>query len=576
MSMFQSSRRHFLTKIAGTSVGAVFLGGLFGHHKASAADRGASKSRSIDTNTVSQANRYFDEFLPIDHDPQSDDASFAFQHAAKWSAQNNRAVVVRGHYLFSNAVEIRNDGATIIFEAAHIRIRDDGMQKDTRFGKRVPIGIFVTADNVSLLGNCTFEGLGIPGKTFLHGLYFEELKHLTIGQLTLKNMAVGLHFMCCDYVNCGDTIAHSMWGLQVTSSGSTGAGSAQAISGCRWSRFGKLQSFENDKPARYLAVGKLGNGQSRDNVSNHYGFANVTARKGSPWAQVTGIRSSVNSSFEGGHGEGVAFLLNCQKYDTDNDYSIDGNDFGRWTGEVIDTPGSVDAAAQFFVTENATPIGKNRVSLIQAKCPIPDYDIIQKLGFGMPQTFGLYCSSGDLEIGSLDFDGFTFHIHAADARLNIGSMSSKNAGYQLFRYGRGLEGSLGSLRILSDLSGYARNPGLIRPVSTGNSKEPPHFRIAEIDCSGVNGRVNAKYLVYDNLFKINSMEVGSVRGSCTSGHGNWRGEKIQYHGNLLSFSEPPRGNWSDGRIAINETPKSGQPAGWIQRDGQWWSFGTLD
>jgi hypothetical protein len=466
-----------------------------------------------------------DAFLPSGFRRKTDDASQIFTAAADWSGQNRRPVFVRGRYFLANPVAIRAQWTQFQFTGAYIMVADNGGRLKTKFGQNLPLAFLVSADDVSLLGNVTLEGLGTPGETLLQGLYCEEAVNVSVGEFTLKNMAAGQHFMCCDNVQCGNTVAYSMWGRQPSNNERAGAGSAQVISGCRNSTFGRLQSWDNDKPTRYLSVGKTGKGERRDNTSNDYGFVEMTAREGSPWAQVTGIRSSVNSRFAGGSGTGVAFVLLCQKYKTDDAFSIDGNDFGSWSGVVTDRWGSVEAAGYFWVEDGALPIGSNYVKSLSASCPLPDPSLLNRIGYRFPQTFGIYMSSGRLRIDVLDVTGFSFQINAFDSHLDIGTFKSAAPFYQPVRYGHGLTGSIGTMKIVSDVVGPAANPGLLRAENLGKVGKPTKFRINQIDCSTVSTKIRAAYVVYDPLFDESAMQIGTLRGQCGSGQGFSKGRK---------------------------------------------------
>lgn len=466
-------------------------------------------------------------FWPSGFRRKTDDASQIFQAAADWSAQNNQTVYIGGRYFLGHPVAIRNGGSRLQFVDANIMVADKGSRLKTKFGQMLPLAFLVSANNVSLLGNVTLIGLGTPGETLLQGLYCEDAVGISIGEFTLKNMAAGQHFMCCDNVRCGDTVAYSMWGRQPANNERAGAGSAQVISGCRNSVFGRLQSWDNDKPTRYLSVGKTGYGEKRDNISNQYGFVEMTAREGSPWAQITGIRSSVNSRFEGGKGEGAAFLLLCQKYKTDDAYSIDGNDFGAWSGDIADRWGSVEAAGYFWIEDGARAIGSNVVRSLRASCPRPDPTLLNRAGFRFPQTFGIYMNSGQLTINEVDITGFSFQINAFDSQLDIGVFHSRAAFYQPFRYGHGLTGSIQKMILHTDISGPAANAGVLRAEKLGTPGKPVRFQIGELDCSQSTSKIRSEYVIYDPLFDDNAMTVKLLRGQCGNGQGYAKGRKRQ-------------------------------------------------
>jgi hypothetical protein len=466
-----------------------------------------------------------EEFWPDGFRRETDDASQVIEAAANWSAHNRQEVRISGRYFLANPVAIRGEGTQIIFSTAHIIVADKGRRLKTKFGQSLPLAFLVSANNVSLLGQVTLQGLGIPGETLLQGIYCEEASGINIGNFTLRNMAIGQHFMCCDNVRCGETVAFSMWGRQPSNNERAGAGSAQVISGCRKSAFGRLQSWDNDKPARYLSVGKTGGGEQRDNISNQYGFVEMTARDGSPWAQVTGIRSSVNSRFEGGSGKGAAYLLLCQKYKKDSAYNIDGNDFGNWSGDISDRWGSVEAGAKFAAEEGAKPIGRNSVRSLSATSPLPEPTLLNRAGFRFPQTFGIYMNSGELTIGELDITGFSFQINAFDSKLDIGIFHSRAAFYQPFRYGHGLTGSIQKMIMHSDISGPVANAGVLRAEKLGTPGKPVRFHIDELDCSQSATKIRSEYVVYDPLFDESAMTVKLLGGQCGNAQGFARGRK---------------------------------------------------
>jgi hypothetical protein len=466
-------------------------------------------------------------FWPKGFRRRTDDASPVFNAAAIWSAKYLRPVFVQGRYRLTQPVRILSDGTHFQFRSAYILVADLNNRVRIKFGQMLPLAFLVSASNVKMLGKVTLEGTGQPGETLLQGLFCEEAANIEIGEFTIRNMAIGLHFMCCDNVRCGDTVAYSMWGRQPADKERAGAGSAQVVSGCRNSVFGRLQSWSNDKPARYLSVGKTETGERRDNANNYYGFVEMTAREGSPWAQVTGIRSSVNSRFEGGSGKGAAFLLLCQKYKTDNAYSIDGNDFGNWSGDIADRHGSVEAAGYFWVEDGGTPIGSNAVGTLRASCPLPDATLLNRVGYKFPQTFGIYINSGNLTLDEVDLTGFSFQINAFDCKIDIGSFHSRSPFFQPFRYGYGTSGSIRKMTLHSDISGPAANVGIMRAEKLGKPGQPVRFEIGELDCSGATSKIRSEYVVYDAVFEEGAMNVRSLRGQCGSGQGFFKGRKRQ-------------------------------------------------
>ncbi|MBU6267964.1 MAG: hypothetical protein KGN34_10510 [Sphingomonadales bacterium] len=396
---------------------------------------------------------HLNKFMAKSFDRRHDDASALLQTAANWSAKNGTSVIVDGPLHLAQAALIDSPGARLHFNYADIRVHETVPWSSTRFGRSFAIGIHVVADDVRIQGHCRMIGTGVPGRTFLQGLYADQVDNLMIGSFTLGNLAIGQHFMCCNNLVCEETWAFSMWGLQGDRANPNGAGSAQAISGCTQSHFGPLTSLYNDKPARYLSVGRDASGSSRDNRHNHYGFVTASVRPGSPWAQVTGVRSSVDSIFAGGSGKNMSFLLNIEKYATDDAYHVDNNDFGDWTGTILKMPqSSVCCGMNVWIDRGAKGVGRNRVGIISASLPPLDPNFFQKKGVFLPQTFGLWCNSGDWSIGRLAFKGFTFGVLAESCSLDIGQLDLTSPEYAGLRIGNAVRGKLGLLRLRSDLA----------------------------------------------------------------------------------------------------------------------------
>jgi hypothetical protein len=444
--------------------------------------------------------REIESFLDANHATDREDCSDGFVKAVNWSAVTGLPVHFKNQYRLMQCVKIDTPNCTLVFHEATILLDDNPIPVQTKFGEKLKLGFLVSANNIALLGSAELHGLGVAGETLLQGMYFEELENLEVGSFTLYNMAIGLHFMCCDNVRCGDTQAESMWGLQSYTGGLAGAGSAQVVSGCRNSEFGRLTSFNNDKPARYLSVGKHSRFGPRDNSSNKFGFVHVTGRRGSPWAQATGIRSSVNSQFAGGFGAGVSFVFLCQKYLTDDQFNIDGNEFGSWSGQILDTAGSVDAGAYFWSEPNAKPIGRNHISKLTVSTEDQEVEILKKLGIKSSSTFGLYCSSGVLKIDEATFNGSAIHIYALDCLLEIDQFSSTNSGVTALQYGRGVTAHIGAMKIHSSERMTGKQRVEIVTVDAGQSRQPPVVSINKFACNGIDNRQQLQTLVKDDHF----------------------------------------------------------------------------
>lgn len=473
---------------------------------------GCRLAKASDITKATDNAEQFSRFLPRGFDSGRDDAAQAIENAAKWSSRNMATVIVEGRYLLGRTARIDSANASLLFLNSEMVLTEDIPISQTRSRGSIKAGLHILADKVSLNGKCRLAGQGIAGKTFLQGLFAEEADDLTLGMFDLANLAIGQHFMACDRVKCGNTTANRMWGLQKSGSGTAGAGTAQVISGCRNAQFGKLLASENDKNGRYLSVGVHSQAGPRDNEDNDYDRVEVSGRRGSNWSQATGIRSSVNSRFAGGSGSGLSFLLLCQKYRTDDAYQITGNDFGDWTGQIIDSEGSVDAAAAFFVEPGAREIGSNRLGRIVAQCALQT----KPTPSGYSQTFGLHITSGQLVIDSLDFEGFTFHLHASNCHLVVDTVMSKKAAFQPMQYGRGVTGRIRLFSIVSGLSGSDINAGLIRSMDAGPRGKSTRFEIDRVDCSG-SSCDRADYVLYDGVLPRGSLQIGTLNGRARRG-----------------------------------------------------------
>lgn len=457
--------------------------------------------------------------------PSRDDVSVALERASDWSARSGRPVIVQGTWQLHNPAVLSHAGATLIFVNAELRVRDDGRWITTQRKKTVPFGLFVTADRVSLLGHCILTGLGKPGKTWLQGIYFEQVMAPKLGRFTIRNMAVGEHFMCCDEVSCGFLDAYSMWGLQGSQDKPNGAGSAQVVSGCRRSRFAGFRSLRNDKSARYLSVGGTNDGSRRDNQDNEYGPAEVAGRPGSLWCHVTGVRSSVDSRFVGGVGVNVSFLVVIEKNDTDDAYHIDGNDFGDWSGTIVDAAGSsVDAALHIYaVPGNLTPVGKNRFGRVRASMSPTVPNIIQRMGYRLPATFGIYANSGDTQIAAAHFDGFTHHIHVEQSALTISSFISQNMARQPILYGAGANLRVGSYIALTDIVGPGEDEALVGPTRR-NLVPTPKVEFERIDVRRAMPALRTDYIL-DDPGSGGHVRIGRVMGQMREGRVRVSGAK---------------------------------------------------
>ena len=367
--------------------------------------------------------RDFESFKSEDEKESQTDCSTALQNAARWSAVNALPVIVRGQHLLSKCAVLSEPGATLIFADCEFLVKDDMPYTKTKFGEFLPLGMLVTASDISLTGKCTLTGLGEPGNTYLQGIYCEESSGLVLGDFSFNNMAIGMHVMCCDRFQCGLVTANSMWGLQDRAN-PNGAGSAQVVSGCRWSHFDQLVSLHNDKPARYLSIGKHSKDGFRDNSRNIFEKVYVTGRVGSPWSQATGIRSSVDSKFAGGVGNNVSVLLLCQSYAKDTAFNIDGNQFGKWEGTIIDSSGNTDCGGFFHVEKGAKPIGRNHIDSLRVSSGVDALTFIERTGIRNPNTYGLYCSSGELHVQQASFSGNAVHLYARQSSLLIANLYS--------------------------------------------------------------------------------------------------------------------------------------------------------
>lgn len=463
------------------------------------------------TTPITFEGRSIASFMPLGFDRARDDASAVLAEAAAWSAKNRAPVIVDGDLTIAHPVVLEHQDSHLHFACARLKVRDDGSTLVTRYGRKIPMAFYVVADSVSLTGDCILMGQGVPGETALNGVYGEEVADLTLGRFTLSNMALGLHFMCCTRVNCGDLRAVGMWGLQEVNGNPVGAGSAQIISGCTDSVFGRLTALRNDKPARYLSVGKLGGKEPRNNRSNWFGQANVSGRPRSPWAQVTAVRSSTDSVFVGGTGQNVSFLLNIQQYRTDESYLIDNNDFGNWSGWIVDPPASsVDAGVNIWVEKAAKPIGSNRIGTIAARMAEMRVGLLQRFGFRYPQNFGLWCNSGNWTIERLETAGFAFGMHAEDCRLKIDEMRVVRPESGALRFGRGAFVDLARFTMIGDIAGPAIVEGIISDIDTGYSVSKPQVQIGRLDAPKL-GMHHAKALIADSHFG-GSVKVHSVNG----------------------------------------------------------------
>lgn len=452
--------------------------------------------------------------MPLGFDPARDDASVVLAEAAAWSAKNSTPVIVDGDLTIAHPVVLDHKGSHLHFACARFKVRDDGRQLVTRYGRKIPVAFYVVANHVSLTGDCALAGQGVPGQTALNGVYGEEVADLKLGRFTLSNMALGLHFMCCSRVNCDDMRAIGMWGLQEVDGNPVGAGSAQIISGCTDSVFGRLTALDNDKPARYLSVGKVGGKEPRNNRANRFGKANVSGRPRSPWAQVTALRSSVDSVFDGGKGQNVSFLLNIQQYKDDETYIVDNNDFGNWSGSIVDpAASSVDAGVNIWVENAAKPIGRNRIGTIAARMAAMRIGVLQRFGIRYPQNFGLWCNSGDWTIDRLETAGFAYGMHAEDCRLNIGALRVDRPESGALRYGRGAFVSLAKFTMISDIAGPATVDGVISDIDSGYSEKKPQVLIDRLEVPR-HGMNRAEAFIADSHFggsvKVNSVSSDNI------------------------------------------------------------------
>lgn len=467
--------------------------------------------------SVPEGAQRLESFAGQDFDRDRHDASKAIERAVRWSSHTGRAVLIEGRWLLRHPAVLSHAGATLIFANAELQVRDDGRWITTKFPDTLPFAFYVTADRISLLGHCILTGLGQPGRSFLQGVYFEQVRAPTVGRFTVRNMAVGLHFMCCDEVTCGFVDAYSMWGLQGSPEEPNGAGSVQVVSGCRDSRFSGIRSLRHDKSARYLAVGMTADGLPRDNSGNEFGPAEVRGRPGSLWAHATGVRSSVGSRFVGGSGHDVSYLVVIQKYETDDAYHIDGNDFGDWVGTVTDPPASsVDAALNIYAAPGvATQVGRNRFGRIDASMAPVVPNPIQRLGLRMPATFGIYANSGETTVEAVAFTGFTHHIHLEDAALKITTLKSRQMARQPIRYGRGADLQIGDYLVLSDTVGPGRDRSLIGFVDAGSGRAP-RVTIGRIDVRGAMPAEDTELVVGDGGAP-GTIRIGAVLGHMERG-----------------------------------------------------------
>lgn len=474
---------------------------------------GGCRAQSLTT------SRSISAFLPAGYDAARDDCSDALERAAEWSAAHGEAVLITGKLLLRNVAIIETAGASFFFDRAEFGVRDDGGMGSPSYRgfDTVPMGILVRAEHVSLLGSARFIGLGVPGRTRLFGMWFDAAHSARVGNFYFEKMAFGQMFMCCDAIEVGDTQSYLMYGTQ--DHGKAGAGSAQVIAGCQNSRFGKLRALENEKPMRYLSAGMTSARQPRDNRSNQFGLVEGTGRPGSPWAQALGIRSSVDSIFEGANVQNVTAVLLIEKYDNDDRWSVRGNRFRLIQGKVIDTPSSLDGGV---VIDNfsKTPIGANHIDTLRIEGPIQNGD------GAPPQTYGVYATDGDLTIGTADIRGFTFQIAAYDCRLVIDSFISSQAGYEVFRYGRNLTGRISKLTIRTGIAGAVSNAGLIRAVDLGKPAIAPDFDILEISYAQNGSRNYADFVQYDPLFREQNMRLHRITGAGKQGRRWIRGKKI--------------------------------------------------
>lgn len=454
----------------------------------------------------------FARFLPTGYRAGADDAASAFEQAVAWSSENGRAVIVSGKHRLHRGVAVDRAGATLWFDNATVEISADAPSRKTGIGNVYPIAFHVSADRCTLGGAATVAGTAPLGKSFLQGIYVDQVQSPVIGDFLFRNMAIGIHLMCCDHARCGDIGAEDMWGLQGSPDHPVGAGTAQVVSGCRWSHFGTLRSVRNDKPGRYLSAGLLREGGHRDNLGNRFGFVEVDGRPGSIWAHAMGVRSSVNSQFAGGTGKGLSYLLLCEKYTGDGPYHIEGNDFGDWSGQIEDTAASVDAAIYMNAEPDAGEIGSNRVGTVRATCLQDNTLGRMKRSGGLPQTFGVYLSSGTLEIGEAEFTGFTFHVQGMDAHLTIGALRSHNPGYAIMRYGRGLDARLKRIEVFGDVGGPVTSPALIQSIDVGRGRVEPRISIDALDCSAIGAAPRFEYFSRDDQRGRRAVTVRSFAG----------------------------------------------------------------
>jgi hypothetical protein len=454
--------------------------------------------------------RVFETFLPNAFDRRRDDVSPFLTQAAAWSARERVPVIVGGQFHIGNPAIIDTENSHLHFDCAGFSVSDSGRRITTRYGRSVPIGIYVVADKVRLTGDCQLAGRGRPGQTLLNGIYGEEVSGLELGNFVLSNMALGMHLMCCSQITCGDLRAIGMWGMQPTNDGGlAGAGSAQIVSGCSNSVFGRLLALQNDKPARYLSTGKRGGKEPLDNVSNRFGKASVSGRQGSPWSQAMGLRSSVDSVFQGGNGQQVSFLLNVQQYLTDESYHVDNNDFGDWDGMVLDAPpSSVDAGINILIEKGAKPLGRNRIGSVSAEMAPMATGILQRLGLRYPQNFGLWCNSGEWSIDRIATRGFAHAMHIEDCDMRIGQLHVLRPEAGVVRFGGGARASIARLDVASAISGPAGAPAFIQAIATGSAASPA-VNIRELAVApGADS--NVAVIIDDRAFP-GSASVGTVR-----------------------------------------------------------------
>ncbi|PWG02093.1 hypothetical protein [Sphingosinicella humi] len=444
--------------------------------------------------------RAFETFL----ESSASDFTAALEAAVDWSSRTRGVVTFSGTHRLSQTVIVKKP---VRFRFLDALFEIEGSPKAAISNGAVgPMGfLFQDVPDLQLSGKAYFSGVSTGSESELAGIVIDSCERVrSEAHFTFKQLAIGMFALWCDDGIFGDIDATMMKGRQPFGSNGT-AGSALVLVGCRNSHFGRISSRSNYKPVLYCSVGYDRNNRAIDNEGCTVGPIHATAFPGSGESALIAVRSARNCEFSTATGQGFAFGYYIERYDTDEDFSVDGNLFGPLTGDFQDTGASADAAIIQSAQTAAVPVGSNHVQSVEVSCG---------------GEFGIAILSGALSCDRIEVTGGDRPIVVANASLSAKSITVKGQRREAITTGGAAMLAVQVINIDSgSMSGAASalryHPAFGNDVSAS-------MRVGTIRYRHNGAGTPLQYIIYDPEHSQNHWSIGTIDGTPTVADGQFR------------------------------------------------------